>query len=402
LTALPPVVILVAKAFQRPDIPRARQEAKTLLEAGYRVYVLAWDRSAEFPVLENVDGAKVRSLSLVNLPRFSRLRLALGGIIFQTQLIFETVKLISQLKQRPIVHAHDVNTLLVGCFLRMIRLCSALVYDCREFTYGLYYEWFNPSVASVVGSMEKRCLRYADAVITVCEPIATYLHRYNSNTEIVYNCPRVEDIPRLSKKEARIQLGLPPSAFIVSHVGTIRYGCKFDLLLAVASLARNYDFQCLIVGDGPLASEVGRVAREAKNARAIVVQRVPRKLALSYVLASDLTWAVYDPIASPNSAVSLPWKLFESLACGVPVIVEQGTLRAKLVRELGCGIVLENDDPEYVSQVILSLANNPDRSRKMCAEAKSACTALKFDWETMSEKLIRIYRRLPLPERQIA
>ncbi len=37
-----PVVMLVAKGYQRPDIPRARQEAEALVEAGYSVHVIAW------------------------------------------------------------------------------------------------------------------------------------------------------------------------------------------------------------------------------------------------------------------------------------------------------------------------------------------------------------------------
>jgi len=389
--------MLVAKAYQKPNPPRTRQEAETLLKAGYPVHVLAWDRDGEFPPLENVRGVKVRSLSPVKLTKTSRVGLALGGIIFQILLLLESVKLISQLKQRPIVHAHDFNTLLPACFLRMFRLCSALVYDCRELTYGLYYEWFNLLVASVFRAIEERCLRCADAIITVSDSIAAYLRRFNSETEIVYNCPRIEDIPKLSKKEARIQLGLPLDAFIVSSVGTIRYDCRFDLMLAVSFLTKEENVQYLIVGDGPLTSEIRQAAREASSARLTLLPRVSRETALTYVLASDLTWAVYqNRVESLNPRMTIPWKFFESLACGVPVIVEAGTFRAKLVTDLGCGVVLESDHPDYVSQVIVSLTHNPNQYDKMCAVAKSAARARNFDWETMSIKLIHVYRRLLL------
>lgn len=395
LPGRPPVVMLVAKAFQRPDIPRAKQEAKTLCEAGYPVYVLAWDRNAEYPRIQDVDGVVVRSFTPVNLTKFSKYGLAIGGILFQALLFLGTIQLITHLKKRPIVHAHDINTLPIGCFLRALGLCSHLIYDCREFTYWVYGEWFNPLVASIVRVVEEECLHYADAVITVCDSIATYLRKYNPVTEVIYNCPRMTDIPSLSKEQARMRLGIPIGAFVISSVGMIRYGCRFELMLAVAPLTMTKNVQYIVVGDGPLASGLRRTAEEADNPCIRVLPRVSREVALSYVLASDLTWAVYQSrTESMSERVSIPWKFCESLACGVPVIVEAPSIRAELVEEYGCGLVLRKDDPHVVSHAILRLATHPDEYHIMCARAQYASNKLGFDWETVSEKLINIYERL--------
>jgi glycosyltransferase involved in cell wall biosynthesis len=390
--------MLVAKGFQRPDIPRARQEADTLVEAGYATYVIAWDRYMEFPRVQNVGGAVVHSLSPVNLAKFSKFGLALGGILFQVQLLLEAIKLIGKMKQRPIIHAHDINTLLIGAFLKVLRLCSSLVYDCREFTYGLYYEWFGLFVASLVRVVEERCFRYADAIITVSDPIAGYLRRFNPVIELVYNCPRKQDIPKTSKRAARIRLGLPADDFIVSSVGNFRYGCKFDTLLAAAKLTADRNITYLFVGDGPLASELKKAAQEASTQRLKVVPRVPREVALSYVFASDLTWTVYQSDTEWSSErIALPWKFFESLACGVPVAVESNTLCAKLVNDLHCGIVLKTYDPREVAQAILFLEENRISHQEMCTNARNASTLLKFDWETMSARLIAVYNALEQP-----
>lgn len=395
--------MLVAKAYQKPNPPRTMQEARALVENGYSVHVLAWDRYGEFRSTENVDGVIVRSFRTVNLRKFSKFGLALGGMAFQSFLVFETIKLIGQLRRRPVVHAHDVNTLPVGCFLRILRLSSALVYDCREFTYGAYYEWFNVLVASVVRAFEQRCLRYADAIITVSDPIADYLRRFNRTVEIIYNCPGIRDIPKLSKQQARINLRLPPDVFLVSWVGSIQYGCRFDLLLAVATLTSKENIHYLVVGDGPLASEFRLAARETPDARIAVLPRVSRETALSYVLASDVTWAVYqNRIESFNPRMTIPWKFFESLACGVPVIVEAGTFRASLVRRFKCGLVLENDDANDASQLILSIANDPDLHRRMSIQARNTSISMEFNWEAMSAKLIGVYERVRTRARERA
>jgi glycosyltransferase involved in cell wall biosynthesis len=243
-------------------------------------------------------------------------------------------------------------------------------------------------------SIEERYLRYADAVITVSDPIARYLRRFNPRTEIVYNCPRFSDVPKISKKEARRRLNLPEDGFIVSSVGTLRYDCRLDLLLDVADLTKQHNITYLVVGDGPAAAEFKRDATRMSDARLVLLPRVSRNVALTSILASDLTWAIYqNRPESFNPRMTLPWKFFESLACGVPLIVDAGTFRAELVKELKCGIVVENDDPADISLTILSLVNT-HIYHNMSAKAKHASTSRSLGWEAMSARLVAVYSRL--------
>jgi len=384
--------MFLAKAFQTD--PRPRQEAKSLVNAGYSVFVLAWDREHQFNSIENVDGAMVRSLEYLHLGRFSGSGLALGALILQILLFLETLKLVGRLGARPIVHAHDLNTLLPACLLRTLRISIGLVYDCHELSYAAYGEFFNPNMGRIIQAIEKRYIGYADAVLTVSETVASYLRRFNSRTEVVYNCPQAADIPRIPREEARSRLDLPIDAFIVSSVGTIRYDSRLDLMIHVATFTKKQNIQYLIVGDGPSAFGVREAARASGDIHLKILPRVSRETALLFVLASDLTWAVYQHgIESLNPRVTIPWKFFESLACGVPLVVEKDTIRADMVRKFKCGVVLESDEPSYVSQVILSLVDRPSDYQNMCVKAKSAFS-LQFSWETMSIKLVHMYRNL--------
>lgn len=392
LTQIPPVIMFLAKAFHTD--PRPRQEAKSLVTGGYSVFVLAWDRERQFTPSENVDGVVVRSIEYLDFGRFSARLLAMGAIILQMSLVLETLKLVRRLGKRPIIHAHDFNTLIPACLLKTLRISVGLVYDSHELSYAAYGEFFNPFVGRIIQAVEKRCIGYADVVITVSEAVADYLRRYNSRVEVIYNCPQVADIPRISRKEARSRLDLPLDAFIVSSIGTVRYDSKLDLLIRIASFTKKQNIHYLIVGDGPSALELKNAARAAGDIHMRILPRVSRETALLFVLASDLTWAVYQHgVESLNPRVTIPWKFFESLACGVPPVVEDGTVRADLVREFKCGVVLESDEPGYVSQVILSLVDHPSNYQNMCAGAKRAF-GLHFSWETMSNKLIGLYSDL--------
>jgi glycosyltransferase involved in cell wall biosynthesis len=386
----PPVIMFLAKAFQTD--PRPRQEAKSLVEANYSVFVLAWDRERAFRPVEYVDGATVYSIGKVDLRRFSSVGLVLGDIIFQILILLGTVRLVSHLGQRPIIHAHDFNTLLPGCLLRMCHLSVALVYDSHELTYAIYSDFFGNAVGYIIRCVEQLCLRYVDTIITVSPPFAQYLCRSGRPTEVIYNCPRMSDIPRTSKLETRRELGLPLNAFIVSYIGSITSIFALDLLSAASCLTNNRNVQFLVVGDGPLAPKLREMARQSK-ARLNILSHVPHEKALRYVFASDLTWALYQS-QSINARMTIAWKFFESLACGTPVLVGSDTFCASLVQHFKCGVVLNCDDANHIAEVILSVADDLDRHSQMCSGTRSAVRQMNCTWEAMSAKLVDIYRNL--------
>jgi glycosyltransferase involved in cell wall biosynthesis len=383
----PPIVMFLAIAYQKDDRPR--QEAKSLTEEGYSVFVLCWDREREFKPIETMDGATVLSTRLVDLRKFSSIRLILGALLFQPLLIVKTVTLITRLKQRPIIHAHDFNTLVPACLLRALGLCVGLVYDSHELSYAAYSELIGPAFGRIVDIMERLCLRCVETVITVSEPIADYLRKFNPVVELIYNCPRVSEIPKATKAEVRRDLGLPLDTYIVSYVGQIRYDCRLDLFLDVASLlCQNDHIQFVVVGWGPLASKFQKAARRTQ-ARLTLIPYVPHTKALAYIAASDLTWGIYQS-RSLNMRLTIQWKFFESLACRVPLIVDKGTYRAALVRKYGSGVVLESDDPHEISLLILSLA--ADTRTNFTFDTKSGPP--DFVWEGAGRKLTEIYKRV--------
>ena len=155
----------------------------------------------------------------------------------------------------------------------------------------------------------------------------------------------------------------------------------------------------LIAGHrGPLGHE--RVdASETRKENVTILPYVERRTALTYMSASDIVWAVYrsDSYASWNPRLTLPWKFFDALACGVPMVVEAGTLRSELVNKFECGWILDKLEPESICKLILNIAGNANLYQKRVQAIRVANSRLNISWENMSEKLIRIYDALPIP-----
>jgi hypothetical protein len=78
------------------------------------------------------------------------------------------------------------------------------------------------------------------------------------------------------------------------------------------------------------------------------------------------------------------------------MIVEAGTLRSELVHKFNCGWILDSVKPESIRKLLLNISGNPDLYQKRVHAVRVANSRLNISWESMSEKLIRIYDAPPL------
>jgi glycosyltransferase involved in cell wall biosynthesis len=91
----------------------------------------------------------------------------------------------------------------------------------------------------------------------------------------------------------------------------------------------------------------------------------------------------------PNYRVSLPTKIVEYCALGVPVIATPLPLVADLVRSEKVGLEVPWDDPSTVVDVILSLRADPLLRRQMGSNGHRV--ALRdHDWNRLSSDFVRI------------
>jgi glycosyltransferase involved in cell wall biosynthesis len=382
----------LAKSFAHDT--RSRLEALALRRSGYDIEVLAWDRDLRMPLKATVDGIRTTSVKIFRGVEFRKLKFALASVIFQIACFFYALRLCRAGKL--IVHAHDFNTLLPGALAKLVfRDRISLVYDSHEYTPGVYAEWYGSMVGTVAGVLERLFGRYCDALITVSDPMADYLERTLGRAcTVLWNCPPLRDIPTIPKDVARAKLNLPARDFIVSLIaGSIRVDSRLDIMQRVADLAQRTttNIRFLVVG------AVGALALSEHPSSVItVVGRVSHRCALMYRIASDLTWAIYaDPTKGVNTRIGLPWQVFESMACAVPVMIWKGTHRATLVNKVDCGVAVDGNDPEGILECIHKLSQNSEMRARLSVNARSA-SLLKYNWEHMSDRLIRVYESLVL------
>ncbi|KUO13800.1 glycosyltransferase [Streptomyces sp. DSM 15324] len=166
--------------------------------------------------------------------------------------------------------------------------------------------------------------RLGRATVAVSPAVAGRLRGWGvANTRIAV-VPNGIDLARFrfdaaARERARRQLGLPPDAYVVGGIGRLTAGKRFDI--AVAALSRlPADSRLLLVGDGPEAQALRRLARRTgvedrvllTGERPYVPDGTPGPDLPSLVCAMDV-------LVSPSPEETFGLAVVEALACGLPV-----------------------------------------------------------------------------------
>jgi len=101
--------------------------------------------------------------------------------------------------------------------------------------------------------------------------------------------------------------------------------------------------------------------------------------------------AVLQPV--PNYIESIPTKIFEYMALGLPVIVSDFPIYRQVVNMDSCGLVVDSTDPRAVSDAIQWLLDHPVEARKMGERGRKAVCE-RYTWEKEAGKLLLFYDRL--------
>ncbi|SER69431.1 Glycosyltransferase involved in cell wall bisynthesis [Gracilibacillus ureilyticus] len=94
-----------------------------------------------------------------------------------------------------------------------------------------------------------------------------------------------------------------------------------------------------------------------------------------------------------NYKDSLPIKMFEYMATGLPVIASNFPLWKEIIEGNQCGLTVDPLNVNEISSAIQWVMNNPEKARAMGENGKSAVLS-KFNWEAESKKLINLYEQL--------
>ncbi|SDZ12401.1 glycosyltransferase [Pseudomonas sp. NFIX28] len=181
--------------------------------------------------------------------------------------------------------------------------------------------------------------------------------------QTLYNRIDVEALQaaQLPKAQARQELGLSPSAWIVGNVGRLHPDKDQATLLrgfALALPGLPRESQLAILGSGRLEQNLKDLSRELGIA--------DRVLFLGQVAEARRFFGAFDAFALSSDHEPFGMVLLEAMAAGVPLLAT-ACGGAKEVVE-GVGILFPLGDAEHMAQGLQHLAGMDENQRLLCAE----------------------------------
>lgn len=354
---------------------RAIKEVTALLEVGYHVVILGWDR----------DGAAldqcIKIFNGENKPEYyffdSRVIGIIGGVrnigvvLKWLKWISKTLKIIGHV---DVVHACDFDTG-AAAYRYCKRNKVKLLYDIYDY-YVDTHEM--PSLLrGIVEKMEIDIINNADLTIICTEERKEQINKSTPKELIViHNSPDVPQVPEINVEYDYAYCGDLIDIRLIDEI--------FD------HYKENNDLQCYFVGNGDLVNVAEQLDSQFDNfsygGRALPYSEVILLESKAMCLA-----AIYDP-SYRNHQLCAPNKFYEALALAKPVIVCKGTGIDKIVEEYNIGIVIDYNAKAFYD-AIRELKRNQPLREKMGLNARTLYEK-KYRWSIMKERLISAYANL--------
>lgn len=287
-------------------------------------------------------------------------------------------------ERADLYHFHDPELLPLGILLRI--LGKRVIYDAHEWVRGdvASKPYLSKPVAKVlsgaVGLLEQIAGRVLSHVIAATPFIASQFP--GDRVTVIHNYPDLKELG------GETHVKWSQREFAAGYVGGLNNErCGRQLLEAIdIAAATTPKVRLLIAGpldDGLDPSQHLAVDYLGVISRAEVAALLAR-IRCGVVLLSD----------DRNFQDSLPTKFFEYLAAGLPVVVSSSArLVADLAIEVGCGVVVDGNDPQEIAAAITRLVVGEDEAERMGRRGGAAVLA-RFNWSTESGRLVQVYRRL--------
>lgn len=354
---------------------RATKEITALLESGYSVLVVGWDREGNSELKCREVFAKYADrirFCMYDFPvkdhvGFKNIGKLYKWLCFVSEIVKKNKDVISA------VHACNLDTILF-CYRKCKKYGIKIIYDIFDYYIDAHAS-VPASMRSMIEKMEIALINHADVVIICTEERREQIKKSRPQKVIViHNTP---DVQKLQNE----------TEFDYFYCGTF---CIQRLIEEIfEEYKNNTDLRIGFAGYGIYKDQAIELDRRYDNFTylgQIMYQECLQNESKAVCLS-----AIYEPTIR-NHRLCAPNKFYESLALGKPVIVCRGTGIDRIVESKQIGIVIDYDVRQFYDAV-RTLKSDPHLCYQMGNRAR-ALYEEEYSWKKMEKILLDAYKKL--------
>ncbi len=382
-------ICMLTSAHSPFDARVFHKEAKSLAKSGHhQVTIVAPSVGLAF------KNAKADDIEIISLPKY-RYKFLMRAITI-LQLLNRALAV-----KATVYHCHEFDIFLGSIILKLL-LNAKIVYDVHEHfpakvsEYPIFPSFSASIVRLLLEKIETLFCRFADQIFTVNSTLRRRFLGANKSTTVLYNCPFLKlYVPQKNQTMSR-KYG---NGKVVIYEGAVNRKRGIDkFLFALPEVKRKFsDIIFLVIGDIFCDAEVNTwinnyVASEKLDNNFKITGWIPYTELPEALANANVGVILFQPV-SYNNFIGLPNKLFEYMACGIPVIACDFPEIRAVVEKSQCGILIDPTKPEAIADTIVYLLEHPQVAKAMGENGRKAVEK-KYNWEKMEIRLLKDYEKL--------
>ena len=395
--------ILVIRANSLDRENRAVKIMKTLLENGFRVRFMGWDRGVTVPRSEKSRISNLEEETYFNFKSPWGKR-SLAFLPFWWAFLFYKLMTI----EWDAAHVIQIISLPPVAIAGKIRR-KQVVYDILD-TYE--DSIMIPTIfRNMFMAVDKLFIRMSSNIVLADEEqIKEFNGIPHSHIAVLYDSPddiknqldnqgSPQGIPRGSLqgnqqgKQIISQLqnrtnNHPDDKFILFFAGQLNPGKKLNLENMFEAVRTVDDVKIIIAGHGDLVGKIKNYSDEMKG-KIEFIGEINHDEVLNRSLNSNALFMIRDSILPVNKYICGS-KVLEAMMCSKPIIVSHNTSTALKVATENCGLVVDPHDIEDIKKSITTLKNNPKLCQELGSNGRIAYQE-RYSWNIMEKRLMEIY-----------
>lgn len=294
----------------------------------------------------------------------------------------------ARLMRADCYHIHDPELLPVGWLLKT--KYNVVIYDIHEdYTTSITQkEYMLKGLQGLFARVYKFTEKLFSRKMALCLAEKYYLDKYPEGTCIL-------NYPIINKKVMNTDSGTLPSENKLLYTGNVSVDRGAFIHAHIPKIDPSVSVHCVGKCPADLAKAMHTITGDAANRLSIegIDTFIEREdIDATYVERNWLAGLALFPPTDHYMRKELT-KFFEYMAAGIPIICSNFPLWEDFMEQYGCGIAVDPNRPQAITEAIRYLQMNPNETKQMGNNGKRAIME-KLNWQHEEPKLIHLYHNL--------